>query len=192
MSGSREREIGAASSAASVARGSAADAKHPTHSYIMRLPRIRPIHPCPASAGHRIVRLAVPSAALPAEPRAHIAAKGWEVVESFPLEVGYEHWGAGACASSGGERDARLMRERADVVLAHLLPHGLPEGTPTAFTQVGHIGEAPAPLSPHSLQLTLLDFSASEPARRVHSLPLHHRAGFARRACPALLSPWAL
>ena len=136
----------AASSAASVTRGSAADVKHPTHSYIMRLPRIRPIHPCPTSAAHRLVRLAVPSAALPAEPRAHIAAKGWEVVESFPLEVGYEHWGAGACASSGAEREARLMRERADVVLAHLLPHGLPEGTPTAFTQVGHIGEAPAPL----------------------------------------------
>jgi hypothetical protein len=48
----------------------------------------------------------------------------------------------------------RLMWERADVVLAHLLPHGLPEGTPTAFTQVGHIGEALAPLSPHSLPLT--------------------------------------
>lgn len=92
--------------------------------HILRLPRLKHLQHDPNDKGRRIVMFNVEKVEdMPAEAQQYLKdeeGNGSLRITSAQVRVGYEHWNA-------------------EEVLSALLPVGLPEGTPTAFTSTGHI-----------------------------------------------------
>ena len=92
----------------------------PLKTSLLRIPKFRSLLPDPSDASRRLLQLNMQSLKdLPDEARHFIEEKQLSTTTS-EVVVDYDYW-------------------TVDDVLSSLLPEGLPEGTPTAFTTTGHI-----------------------------------------------------
>lgn len=91
---------------------------------VLRVPRLRPLKSDPNNPDRRILLFNV-------EKLEDLSAEGQEVLRSAEAE--------GTLNITSDEARADYDHWNADDVLSALLPEGLPEGTPTAFTTTGHI-----------------------------------------------------
>ncbi|PWN35121.1 uncharacterized protein FA14DRAFT_120613 [Meira miltonrushii] len=91
---------------------------------VLRVPRLRPLKSDPNDPDRRILLFNV-------EKLEDLSTEGQEVLRSAEAE--------GTLNITSDEVRAEYDHWNADDVLSALLPEGLPEGTPTAFTTTGHI-----------------------------------------------------